>query len=199
MRILGCFSRVWKNSFSSWRKTMRPIESSRNDRRNRLREATQKTIWQNTSMTALTALPTSCSPRCSKLLLQKTYAGSFPTRIKPGSPLRTLTKFSSPTIGLRWTKRLYRFKPYWKIRSSQIWNKNKMSQLSDLSKGNKTDNRRFSTTGATTIHEDKVTDQTSTTTTARTPTNQNPMQIETVNSVSIAKFWTILKKSAANQ
>jgi hypothetical protein len=81
---------------------------------------------------------------------------------------------------LRGTKRHHRFMPYQKIRSSQIWNNNKMSQLSDLSKGNKTGNHRISTTGATTVPEDKVTDQTSTTT-ARTPTSPSPTHLEMVN------------------
>ncbi len=51
----------------------------------------------------------------------------------------------------------------------------------------RTGNRKTSTTGATTVQECKVTDQTSTTT-ARTPTSPNPTHLETVNYVSIAKF-----------
>jgi hypothetical protein len=43
------------------------------------------------------------------------------------------------------------------------------------------------TIGATIVPEDKVTDQISTATTVKTPTSQNPMHREMVNSVSIAK------------
>jgi hypothetical protein len=72
-------------------------------------------------------------------------------------------------------------------RIHQTWN-NRMLPPFVLNKGNNTgDYSKTSTTGATTAHEDKITDPTSTATTARTPTSPNPMHQETVNFVYIAK------------
>jgi hypothetical protein len=138
-------------------------------------------------MTASTPLPISCPHRCSRLLLQKTFDGSFLSRIKQGSPWKMRTRFSSPTTGNRWTKRLHRCMPSQKSKIYPIWNNSKTLRLSDISKGNKTGRNRTSTTGATTDHVDKATKQTSTTTTARTPISPNPILLGMVNSVSIVK------------
>jgi hypothetical protein len=83
VKIPGCFSHDWRNSFMSSRKIMPHTMSNPTGQLKRLQEAILKILSQKQSTTTWTTLPTSCLPRCSKRQLQKMYVGTYLTRIKP--------------------------------------------------------------------------------------------------------------------
>ncbi len=149
---------------------------------------TQKMRSQNTPTTAWTLSPNSCSHRCSKLRLRKTFAGYYPTRISQGSRWRKHTKFSSRITGWKWTKSSPRC--MWSQTNSKIRPiKSRTLLLSNLNNDSNPGNRTTIGAAATIDHEDRITETRATIarTSTRIQTSPGATSPEIVNTVFTAK------------
>ena len=167
---------------------------------NKPEEVTLKMRSQKQLMTTWTTSPILCSLKCSRRRLQKTFDGSYLTRIQPDWRWKMRTRCTSLTTGSKWTRSPALFMPSTK-RPTTDNTTNRTLRLFDCNRGSKIMAFSPTPTEATTAQGARTTDQTTTATDKTTAriASPSPTLPETVNFVSTAKSWITPRKNAVKE
>ncbi len=112
------------------------LHTQRAQKLNRRQEVILKIRSRKQLMTTWTTSPILCSLKCSRRRLQKTFADSYHTRIRPDWQWKKRTRYTSLITGSKWTKSPVLSTTSMKMPTTANPT-NRTSRLSDRNRGNK--------------------------------------------------------------